>query len=201
MTSRQREPQTRTGDRMDQVTTALLRRALRDTPWPAAARSFLGSVARGGHEPGNLLTVGTPDYEPWHLTAHLRDDAELRGETALVPTLVRRTVPANAPRHLRHGMERLEQAGRGATVLVVSPLAADEGLLQRALDARRRGSTLLALTTTDPELVALSHDALVTGGADEPDALPFEVAGHLVSMGLPPLRRWRRRPHLRKELV
>jgi hypothetical protein len=186
---------------MDPVTTASLRRALRDTPWPAAARSFLGSIARGGHEPGGLLTVGTPEYEPWHLTAHLRDDAELRGDHALVPTLVRRAVPANAPRHLRHGMERLEEAGRGATVLVVSPLAADEGLLQRVQDARRRGSTLLAMTTTDPELVALTHDALVTGHADEPEALPFEVASHLVSLGLPPLRRWRRRPHLNRELV
>lgn len=184
---------------MDQATTASLRRSLRDTAWPAAARSFLGSIARGGHRPGNLLTIGTPDYEPWHLTAHLRDDAEVHGRDLLVPTLVRRTVPPLAPSHLRHGMERLAAAGRGSTVLVVSPLEADPDLLQRVDDARHRGCTLLALTTDDPELTALTHDALLTGDPQSAGSVPFEVVSHLVSLGPPPTRRWV--PHRHRELI
>jgi hypothetical protein len=184
---------------MDQAATAQLRRRLRDTPWPAAARSFLGSIARGGHRPGNLFTVGTPGYEPWHLTAHLREDAELHGRDCLVPTLIRRVVPPLAPSHLRHGMERLEHAGHGTTVLVVSPIPADAALLQRVADARRRGSTVLALTTDDPELTALSHDALLTGNPERPDAVSFEVVSHLVSLGLPLPRRWV--PHRHRELA
>lgn len=167
---------------MDQETTTTVARSLRGTRWPAAARDFLQSVRRGGHRPGQLLTVGSPSDEPWHLVAHLSDSARLAGETALLPTLVRRYVEPDAPLHLRGGLEMVEQAGRGTTVLVVARLGADDALLDRLADARRRGSTVLALTGGDEQLAELSHHALVTGHGG-PASAPFELVSHLVSLG------------------
>lgn len=102
---------------MEQATTTAVARSLRGTRWPTAARGFLDSVRHGGHHPGQLLTVGSPWDEPWHLVAHLSDSARLAGETTLLPTLVRRHVEPDAPPHLRGGLELVEQTGRGSTVL------------------------------------------------------------------------------------
>lgn len=173
---------------MDLATTSQGARALRGTHWPAAAREFLTSVRRGGHRPGQLLTVGGPQDEPWHLVAHLADSARLHDDAALRPTLVRRSPTPDAPPHLRGGLELVESAGRGSTVLVVARLGADDELLSRVADARRRGSTVLALTSGDEELTGLAHDALVTGYGG-PTAAPFELVSHLVSLGLPAERR------------
>lgn len=182
------------GDGVDLATTTAVGRSLRGTRWPAAARDFLGSVRRGGHRPGQLLTVGSPQDEPWHLVAHLADSARLRGEAALMPTLVRRAPVPDAPPHLRGGLELVEGAARGTTVLVVARLGVDDELLSRLADARRRGSTVLALTGGHEELTALAHDALVTGHGG-PSAAPFDLVSHLVSLDLPaPRWTFRRRP-------
>ena len=161
-----------------------LRTLLAPTGWPDRARTFARalrvSTVRPGGSRGGLLLVGTPAEEPWHLAAHLDDEARLSGLPGLAPTLVRWNAPAGAPPHLRIGLERLEAARRGETLFVVAPEAAPVPLLERASDARRAGATILALNQGDPELDGLAHETL----AVPPDAtapVTFTVAQHLVS--------------------
>jgi len=120
--------------------------------------------------------VGTPDYEPWHVTAHLDDEARLAGIPELAPTLVRWAPPAGAPPHLSVGLARLEAAQRGETLFVVADDTAPVPLLERVDDARRVGATILALDEGDPELDALAHEALAV-----PESLSFDAGQHLVS--------------------
>ena len=138
----------------------LLGRALRTTP----------------KSPGGLLVVGTPDFEPWHMTAHLDDEARLTGVEELAPTLVRWSPPPGAPAHLSIGLARLEAARRGETLFVVAEDTAPVPLLERVNDARRTGATILALDSDDPELDGLAHEALAV-----PEALSFDAGQHLVS--------------------
>ncbi|MFB7634527.1 hypothetical protein ACFC0M_26740 [Streptomyces sp. NPDC056149] len=148
---------------MDAVRVALLREVLAGTEWIAATRRFAGSL-RSAVAPhgGGLLLVGSAGYEPWHLAAHLDDEAAWSGLPELSPTLVRHRVPAGAPPHLAVGPGRLAAAGRGATLLVVTPERPDAGLLERVHDARRNGATVLALDSGDRDLHTLAHDALTT---------------------------------------
>lgn len=120
--------------------------------------------------------VGTPTYEPWHVTAHLDDEARLAGIPELTPTLVRWAPPAGAPPHLSVGLARLEAAQRGETLFVVADDSAPVPLLERVNDARRVGATILALDEGDPELDALAHEALAV-----PESLSFDAGQHLVS--------------------
>jgi len=120
--------------------------------------------------------VGTPTYEPWHVTAHLDDEARLAGIPELAPTLVRWAPPPGAPAHLAVGLARLEAARRGETVFVVAEDSAPVPLLERVDDARRVGATILALDEGDPELDALAHEALAV-----PESLSFDAGQHLVS--------------------
>jgi hypothetical protein len=120
--------------------------------------------------------VGTPTYEPWHVTAHLDDEARLAGIPELAPTLVRWAAPAGAPAHLSVGLARLEAAQRGETVFVVADDTAPVPLLERVDDARRVGATILALDEGDPELDALAHEALAVS-----ESLSFDAGQHLVS--------------------
>ncbi|MEU9302914.1 hypothetical protein [Streptomyces sp. NPDC048269] len=150
---------------MDAVRVALLREVLAGTQWPGAARRFAGSLRRsvvpgGGKSGGNLLLVGTEQYEPWHLAAHLVDEAAWSGLPELAPTLVRHHVLPGEPPHLSVGLSRLEAARRGYTLLVVAPEQPGAGLLERVHDARRAGATVLSLDGGDPDLGALAHDAL-----------------------------------------
>ena len=138
----------------------LLGRALRTTP----------------KSPGGLLVVGTPDFEPWHMAAHLDDESRLSGAAELAPTLVRWSPPQNAPPHLSVGLARLEEARRGETLFVVAEDTAPAPLLERVNDARKTGATILALDSDDPELDALAHEALAV-----PGLLPFDAGQHLVS--------------------
>jgi hypothetical protein len=120
---------------------------------------------------GGLLVVGTPGFEPWHLTAHLDEESRLAGIPTLMPTLVRWSPPPDAPPHLRVGLSRLEAARRGETLFVVSSETAPVPLLERVSDARRVGATILTLDAGDPELDALAHETLAVpapGGAGEP---------------------------------
>jgi hypothetical protein len=120
--------------------------------------------------------VGTPTYEPWHVTAHLDDESRLAGIPELAPTLVRWAPPAGAPAHLSVGLARLEAAQRGETLFVVAEDSAPVPLLERVNDARKVGATILALDEGDPELDALAHEALAV-----PESLSFDAGQHLVS--------------------
>ncbi|MEU9484605.1 hypothetical protein AB0D83_13230 [Streptomyces decoyicus] len=173
---------------MDAVRVALLREVLAGTEWVQATRRFAGTL-RGAVAPhgGGLLLVGSAAYEPWHLAAHLDDEAAWSGLPELSPTLVRHRVPGGAPPHLAVGLGRLAAAGRGETLLVVTPEQPGAGLLERVHDARRNGATVLALDGGDRDLHALAHDALATSpavpdGGDEASAdLDLDTVQHLVS--------------------
>ncbi|OKK19342.1 hypothetical protein AMK16_14530 [Streptomyces sp. CB00455] len=165
---------------MDAVRVALLREVLAGTRWPDAARRFAGSLRRSlAPAGGNLLLVGTEQYEPWHLAAHLADEAAWSGLAELAPTLVRHRVLPGEPPHLSVGLGRLEAARRGHTLLVVAPDGPGEGLLQRVHDARRAGATVLSLDGGDPDLGTLAHETLsVAEGSAE---LDLDTVQHLVS--------------------
>ena len=172
-----------------------LERTLRrlEPAWLGAARSFARSLRTAGHEPGRLLVVGTPEDEPWHLTAHLADTARWRDLEALRPVLVRWRVPEGAPPHLSVGIDVVPRAARGTTVLVASPSPAGDALLERLDDARRGGATLFAVHPGAGPLDELAHESLPLPGTDGlPLAAGLETASHVVSSrSLPaPRRRW-----------
>ncbi|MCA1224178.1 hypothetical protein [Streptomyces sp. 8L] len=163
---------------MDAVRVALLREVLAATRWPSEARAFAGAlrscvVPQGG----GLLLVGTRAYEPWHLAAHLVDEAAWSGRPELAPTLVRHEVPPRAPAHLTVGLGRLEAAGRGETLLVVAPGRADTGLLERVHGARRAGATVFSLDGGDPEMRGVAHEILTVPGAGPIGTGPFGSTG------------------------
>lgn len=180
---------------MDAVRVALLREVLAGTQWPAATRRFAGTL-RSSVVPhgGGLLLVGSEEYEPWHLAAHLVDESAWSGLPELAPTLVRHRVAPGDPAHLAVGLGRIEAAGRGETLLVVAPRPPGEGLLERVYDARRAGATVLSLDNGDPEVRGLAHEALSVAGGDEVD---LDTVQHLVSAAAgengAPVRRGRRR--------
>ncbi|MFG2830595.1 hypothetical protein ACGFWI_24520 [Streptomyces sp. NPDC048434] len=189
---------------MDAVRVALLREVLAGTEWVQATHRFAGSL-RSSVAPhgGGLLLVGSAAYEPWHLAAHLDDEAAWSGLPELSPTLVRHRVPGGAPAHLAVGLGRLAAAGRGETLLVVTPGQPGAGLLERVHDARRNGATVLALDGGDRDLHALAHDALAAppappdGTDGAPADLDLDTVQHLVSAAagensLPAPRRHRR---------
>lgn len=161
-----------------------LPRSLRrlDAGWVAAARAFRQGLAGAGHQPGRLLVVGTPDDEPWHLTAHLDQVARLRGDAALAPVLVRWRVPPGAPAHLAVGLSALREGPRRTTVLVAAPGAVDDRLLERLDDARGGGATLFALHDASAELASRAHESLtVPRSADLPPVDGWELAQHVVA--------------------
>jgi hypothetical protein len=160
----------------DQV--AALRMLLAPTGWLERAAEFARALRRSARTPGGLLLVGTPGDEPWHFAAHLDDEARFAGVAELAPTLVRWSPPAGAPPHLGVGLARLGQAGPGDSLVVVSPRAAPDRLLERVCDARRGGATILALDRNDRRLVGVAHEALTVAPAAP---LTFDAAQHLVS--------------------
>lgn len=167
---------------MDAVRVALLREVLAGTEWLAATRRFAGSL-RSSVAPhgGGLLLVGTDAYEPWHLAAHLDDEAAWSGLPELSPTLVRHRVPRGAPAHLSVGLGRIEAAGRAETLLVVSPAEPGPDLLERVHDARRAGATVYAIdaahTPGTSELHGITHEALTADTAE----VDLDTVQHLVS--------------------
>ncbi len=179
---------------MDSGSVAFLRELLTDTGWLERTRE-LGLALRTTRSPGGLLLVGTPDDEPWHLTAHLGDEARLSGLSQLTPTLVRWQPPADAPAHLRVGLDRLEQAARGETLFVVAEQKAPVPLLERVDDARRTGATILALESGDTELAGLAHDAIAVPAHG---LITFDGAQHLVSAAAGEITQ---RPSLRARLA
>ncbi|MEU1051749.1 hypothetical protein ABZ397_04180 [Streptomyces sp. NPDC005876] len=164
---------------MDAVRVALLREVLAGTEWLGATRRFAGEL-RGRVVPhgGGLLLVGTAAYEPWHLAAHLVDEAAWSGTPELAPTLVRHGARPCDPAHLSVGPGKLAAARRGETLLVVAPDEPDADLLERVHDARRAGAAVLALGAAGGGLAALAHETLpVPRGAE----LDLDTVQHLVS--------------------
>ncbi|MFJ5259353.1 hypothetical protein ACIQAC_02580 [Streptomyces sp. NPDC088387] len=164
---------------MDAVRVALLREVLAGTEWLGSTRRFAGAL-RGSvvSHGGGLLLVGTPEYEPWHLAAHLVDEAAWSGTPELAPTLVRHGARPTDPAHLAVGLGRIEAAGRGETLLVVAPREPGAPLLERVHDARRAGVTVLALGSRERELAAMAHELLEVPDGSE---LDLDTVQHLVS--------------------
>ena len=187
---------------MDSDRANLLRDMLAGDPLIDDAMEFARAIAGSPRTPGGLLLVGTPTHEPWHLTAHIEDEARISGVAEISPTLVRWSAPADAAPHLAVTLERLERARRGETLLVVAADATPSSLLERVDDARRSGATILSMAHDAGELTSLSHDALIvpTGGAlldarvvDSLSAVSiagldddpmFDTAQHIVSLGV-----------------
>ncbi|MGO8882877.1 MAG: hypothetical protein ACLPUO_21125 [Streptosporangiaceae bacterium] len=161
----------------DQV--AALRILLGPTGWLDRTRYFARQLRHTSRTPHGLLIVGTPQDEPWHMTAHLADEARLADLPGLDPVLVRWAPPPGSPPHLSIGIDRLEHVASKETLLVVSPVAAPASLLERLDDARKTGATIFALDQEDPELEALAHESLPVPAATAP--LSFDAAQHLVS--------------------
>ncbi|MFJ9538241.1 hypothetical protein ACIRPX_13360 [Streptomyces sp. NPDC101225] len=163
---------------MDAVRVALLREVLAGTEWLGATRRFAGAL-RGSvvSHGGGLLLVGTQEYEPWHLAAHLVDEAAWSGTPELTPTLVRHEARPTDPAHLAVGLGRLAAARRGETLLVVSPGGPDALLLERVHDARRAGTTVLALGPDENDLTAMAHECLAV---PSPSELDLDTVQHLV---------------------
>jgi len=173
---------------MDAERTRLLHELLAGTEWTRRTRAFARSLRGAKHAAGGLLLVGTPTAEPWHLAAHLDEEARLAGVAELTPVLVRHAVPVGAPPHLAVDLRRLTEVRRGETVLVAAEDAPGAGVLERVADARRIGATVLSFDGGDPDLAGLAHDRLVVGpdglvpdGLIVPVGAAFEIASHLVS--------------------
>jgi hypothetical protein len=145
---------------MDVGRVMVLREVLAGSGWVERTRGFARTLRRSTRDPGGLLLVGTPDEEPWHLAAHLGDEARLTGIAELVPTLVRYAPPPDAPPHLSVTLARLEAARRGETVFVVAEDEVPDGLLERAWDARKTGATVLAIDSGQSELEQVAHESL-----------------------------------------
>ena len=163
---------------MDVSRVMVLREVLAGSGWIERTRSFAHTLRTSTRQPGGLLLVGTPDEEPWHLAAHLGDEARLSGVAELVPTLVRYAPPPDAPAHLSVTMARLEAARRGETVFVVAEDDVPEGLLSRAWDARKLGATVLAIDSGQTELESIAHESIVVptvGAGEDPGKLGSPV--------------------------
>lgn len=168
---------------MDRARVSILRELLAGTGWIERTQRFGRALQTAPHDAGGLLVVGTPNDDPWHLTAHLDDEARWSNLPNLAPVLVRWAPPPGAPRHLAIGIERLEQVSRNETVFVVAPESASAPLLERVADARKIGATVFAMNTGDGELESLAHESLVVPThADSGIVVPdFDVVSHLVS--------------------
>lgn len=158
---------------------AALRELLAPTGWLGAARRLGLALRTRTRSPGGLLVVGTPGNEPWHVAAHLDDEARLGGVPELTPVLLRWKPPADAPPHLRVGLDRLEAARRDETLFVVAAGNAPVPLLERVHNARRAGATVVALDQGDDELEQMAHEAMTVPPSDQ--LLSFDAAQHLVS--------------------
>ena len=171
---------------MDAARARLLRDVLAGTTWVDQTTALAATMRRTTRLPSGLLVVGTPEDEPWHVTAHLSDEARLAGAVELEPTLVRWDAPPGAPAHLAVTVERLRAARRGETLLVVAEQDSPAELLERVHDVRRRGATVLAVDAGDAELESIAHEA-VSVGADGPGDSPaeaFQTVQHLLSVAV-----------------
>jgi hypothetical protein len=122
---------------------------------------FAHSLRRFTTRTGGLMLFGPVEDEPWHLTAHLDDELHRAGIEDIRPALVRWSPPPDAPPHLSIGLDRLREAGRGESLLVVAEDTPADTLLERIDDVRRRGTTIFSIDNGSKDLAALSHESLV----------------------------------------
>ncbi|GAA0573141.1 hypothetical protein HPO96_17575 [Kribbella sandramycini] len=146
---------------MDLTRASLLREMLSGTELGSRTRDFGHSLRRYTTRTGGLMLFGPVDDEPWHLTAHLDDELHRAGVEDARPSLVRWAPPPDAPPHLAIGLDRLRDAGRGESLLVVAETEPPDTLLERVSDVRRRGTTIFSIGNGDKELSSLSHEVLV----------------------------------------
>jgi hypothetical protein len=166
---------------VDVTRVEVARELLVGSDWLERTEAFAAAMRTSTRRSDGLLLVGTPEHEPWHLAAHLDDEAEFGGAVDLRPTLIRWRPPRDAPPHLGIGLDRLQNIRRGEPLLVVSPARAPERLLDRLAWVRRRGGTLFTLSATDSDLLGLAHESLQVGAA-APNSVDLDLAEHLVSL-------------------
>ena len=186
---------------MDLTRASLLREMLTATELGSRTTEFGYALRRFTTRRSGLMLFGPADDEPWHLTAHLDDELHRAGIEDMRPSLVRWSPPPDAPPHLAIGLDRLRDAGRGESLLVVAEDAPGDTLLERISDVRRRGTTIFSIGNGDSELTSLSHETLVpellipdgfgwtsrevepqTAATEVETAEGFETAQHLVSL-------------------
>lgn len=175
----------------------MLRELLTGTDLATRTSGFAHSMRRFTTRPSGLMLFGPVDDEPWHLTAHIDDEVTRAGLPELRPSLVRWAPAAGAPPHLSIGLERLGDASRGDSLLVVSEEQPESSLLERVHDAKRRGATVFSIDNGDADLASVSHESLVPElllpSIAQVDAqgidlggplLGFEMTQHLVSLAV-----------------
>jgi hypothetical protein len=169
----------------------------RGRAWLEEADEFAAALRAAPRRDGGLLLVGERDAEPWHMAAHLSDEARLAGLGRLSPTLVRHCPGPDAPAHLAAGLERISATGRGEAVLIVAAHDPEAPVLERVDDARRRGARILTLGQDVPLAGGLAHELLAV--PQTPEVPSFDGAQHVVSAAavdgrarglLERLRRW-----------
>lgn len=148
---------------MDLTRASLLRELLSGSEFAARTSQFAHSMRRYTTRPSGLLLFGPPSDEPWHLTAHIDDEVRRAGLQELRPSLVRWSPAPDAPPHLRIGLDRLGDVGRGESLVVVSEDRPDATLLERVHDVRKRGATVFSIDNGDADLASVSHEQLVPG--------------------------------------
>jgi hypothetical protein len=146
---------------VDLTKASLLREMLIGTELGSRTTAFAHSLRRFTTRTGGLMLFGPPQDEPWHLTAHLDDELHRAGIEDIRPALVRWSPPPDAPPHLSIGLDRLREAGRGESLLVVAENNPADTLLERIDDVRRRGTTIFSIDNGSKDLAALSHESLV----------------------------------------
>lgn len=174
---------------MEMSQAELLREILAGTGLPDDAATLARALRRSTRHPSGLLVTGPPDDEPWHLTAHLDDEARMSGAVLLKPRLVRWNVHPGDPEHLSHGVSALSEARRGDSVLVVaattdpSPPGALDPLLERVETAKKRGAGVFALQEDESELSSVATETVTLSRYRIP-TVSFDESQHLVSLAV-----------------
>jgi hypothetical protein len=166
---------------MDPDQAAVFRSLLLGSNWIERTDDFAGAMRSATRRADGLMLLGTPEHEPWHLAAHLDDEADLSGAVDLRPTLLRWAPPPDAPPHLSFGIDRLKELRRGEPLLIVSEGIAQPSMLERIDDARRAGGRIFTLGERDRELSQLAHESLMIDDG-VPDLVTLDLAEHLLSM-------------------
>jgi len=187
---------------MDLSRAQLLRDVLEGTGLLEETDEFASALRHSTRAPRGLLIAGPADDEPWHLTAHLDDEARHAGNQLMRPTLLRWNVRPGDPAHLAIGMDRLVETRRGESVLVVAETAAAPDLaplLERVTDARRRGAAVFALQDRQSELADVASETITLD--DFPTGLlTFDNSQHLLSLAVGRAELTRGKPGIRARL-